>query len=499
MKINIDDLKSYSKECRLLIVEDDHKLQKSMKHLLDGMFKYIESAHNTEDGLRVFKNYRTDIVITNVLVSESSVFEMTKSMAELYPLVKFIFISVDKDLETLKQSMENGAFRHLNKPLVGESLLKALYDTVRTIEREKSFMLFECQLHDPLYDKDNLVMMFKDNIPTMVNENFLDFMNMDSLEMFLEKYKNGRTLFEVHEGFLYSNEDTSWIKTLSENENKLFNVKIFDKDNEARHFIVKLKHVAKQEDYSVVSFDDITELNLMLLFNKSKALDDEVLYSMNTIIKLMNIVKNNNARVHLVNHYKGLSIINHAQVLSVEEMQIIFQTGHTQLKVIKMMNSTILSCDITSAMILCQDIQKIDWDNQLVYFKKMTFIPSSPVERKLVRVVPGQHNVTMIYKTVTIKDSISIMDIAMNSARLSLKRMPSGIKISDTVRVSIVLALKNRQPIHINCEASIYLIDKKDTTTYVVINYVLSGTAKEQLESYLNERQKELILEFKSI
>lgn len=112
----------YSKDIRVLYVEDDLIIQKNMLSVLNKMFKHIEFASNGLDGLDKFKecynnNKIIHIIIADINIPKMDGLDMIKEIKsidnEVYPIV----LSAYNDTQTLMKSINLGVKGYLNKPL----------------------------------------------------------------------------------------------------------------------------------------------------------------------------------------------------------------------------------------------------------------------------------------------------------------------------------------------------------------------------------------------
>ena len=65
------------KNLTILIVEDDNKIKSSIARALEGLFKGVILAKNGDEGLKKFKKYNPDLVLTDIVMPIMDGLEMT--------------------------------------------------------------------------------------------------------------------------------------------------------------------------------------------------------------------------------------------------------------------------------------------------------------------------------------------------------------------------------------------------------------------------------------
>jgi len=119
-----------------------------------------------------------------------------------------------------------------------------------------------------------MIVMYREREPILANQSFLDFFDAESVVDFCEKVQNLGALFLEHDGFLYNREGVEWFSEITIYSEKLFHVKLKDKNDALRHLLLKVQKIPHQEGVLMLSFDDVTELNLLKLFDAKQLLAD---------------------------------------------------------------------------------------------------------------------------------------------------------------------------------------------------------------------------------
>lgn len=93
--------------------------------------------------------------------------------------------------------------------------------------------------------------------------------------------------------FLYTTSSSShWYEKVVEYPETLFRTKIQNFHGENRYLILKLREVAQKEKHCILSFDDMTELNLMALYDGDTAKNDLILKDKKFVLSMLDVIKN---------------------------------------------------------------------------------------------------------------------------------------------------------------------------------------------------------------
>jgi hypothetical protein len=228
--------------------------------------------------------------------------------------------------------------------------------------------------------------MFDGRDMVVANQFFLDFFGIKVLEAFGEKYGTLGRMFLPHDGFLYNYASIDWLDVVSHNEKKLFHVKMQDRDYKTRHFILKYKKIPDKKEHGICSFDDITELNLLKLFDAKEAKNDEEIEKSRSLYKLLEVLQRNSAEVEVHNFYKGLSITNSGIISDVKKNSLLLKSSYLQLKGIQFERKTLIVSEALPYHLECSIVEKISFESQVVYLSGLCFVESSAVQRKTIRV-----------------------------------------------------------------------------------------------------------------
>lgn len=114
---------------RILIIDDETNILLMLKKMLERSGYEIDLASNGEEGLRLFRNTPSDLVITDIIMPEKEGLETIREMRKMQPEMKIIAmsgggkISADNYLETAKIF---GASRIIEKPFTQQAMVSTV-------------------------------------------------------------------------------------------------------------------------------------------------------------------------------------------------------------------------------------------------------------------------------------------------------------------------------------------------------------------------------------
>jgi YesN/AraC family two-component response regulator len=499
MMSDVINLKEMAKDSSILYAEDNDALREQASALLKKFFNNVYTAADGKEALELFKKHHPPILLSDIKMPHIDGMELAKAIHTTHPETKIIIMSAFDSHENLIRSIESGVYRFLKKPVNIKELSKVLYEALMDIRKTEEKTLFYAHLHDIFNYQSAMVVMLKGENIELASPQFLKFFNVESIEEFIEKRGDIGVCMLKHDGFLYNTQERDWFEELSKNQNRLYHVKMIDDRHEFHHFILKFHNIPQKQDYFILSFDDITELNLLGLFDSKKLKDDKFLENQKAIKNLFEVVMRNSAKVKLHNFYRGLSIANDAIITKVEENNIHVKSNITQQKAILYDKKTIISSEAMPSPVLCEKVIKNDIDQQHMIFSACKFIPHSALERRSIRVEPdSDSSITLIFNGHKFLADIKIVDISIDAIKLAMNAIPAGLEIDEIVTIDLVLSIDRRKVI-INTEAKLFKKNEINRYFYLVFFFVENSVAKRPLTEYISKRQMQLIREFKGL
>jgi YesN/AraC family two-component response regulator len=495
----ISELRELSEGLTLLYVEDNDGLREKALGVLKKLFSNVVSASDGEEGYSRFREYHPQIILTDIRMPKLDGLEMLKQIKQIEPSTKFIITSAFDDKDYLLEAINIGIFNYLKKPVHTEDLADVLIKCIYSIDIEENSSIFNTYMEDMVqYGSDPQALMSRDK-PLFVNQMFLDFFNVANLDEFYKKYENFGNLLLEHKGFLFNRDGSDWFTEVSQEPSRLFHAKIKDKEGSYRHFILKMYSIPKKKNSYIMSLSDITELNLLSIFDGGAVSNDEKTKNKNSILKLMKVIQKNSAEIKIHNFYQGLTITNSGVIERINKENVVVKTSFMQEKAAKYQKSILITSEIFPSAILCENIDKIDFQKQTISFKDMSYAPINPAQRKHVRVVPEEkHTVSLFVDDRMFHNNIRIADISVEAVKIKLDSLPAGLEIGKKVSVDMVLE-HYKKPIIINTPASVFRIDDMPKSYFITLIFEINLAQKKLLIDYVARRQMNLISEFKGM
>lgn len=140
--------------CTLLIVEDMKSTREEMYKLTRDYFQTVYTAENGEEGLKLFKQHRPTLTLTDIQMPKMDGVKMAKMIKKNYKDSPIVILSAYDDKEYLFHAIETGVTTYLLKPINPELVLEKIYEISKN--RMLQFLLEEN--HQTVLRKHNELM-----------------------------------------------------------------------------------------------------------------------------------------------------------------------------------------------------------------------------------------------------------------------------------------------------------------------------------------------------
>lgn len=131
---NIKELREKLKDFKVLFVDDEEAIRKTMGSFLKKFFNNVAVRTNGEEGLEAFKqnNKAFDIVITDILMPKMNGSIMVKKIKKINPEVFVILITASRDDCEFNRDLCD---LYVNKPISTEDLTLIL-EKIENLKRK---------------------------------------------------------------------------------------------------------------------------------------------------------------------------------------------------------------------------------------------------------------------------------------------------------------------------------------------------------------------------
>ncbi len=128
-------------KARVLVVDDDPILRTQLKRLTSKFVSEIEVAADGAEGLAQWRQWRPDVVVTDIFMPGMNGLEMSEAIKAEDPDAQIIVITSDKDSETLLHALSIGVERYITKPVDMHLLIDAISKCVRDRQQTEELRL----------------------------------------------------------------------------------------------------------------------------------------------------------------------------------------------------------------------------------------------------------------------------------------------------------------------------------------------------------------------
>jgi signal transduction histidine kinase len=135
---SFSEVLSLTKTITLLYVEDDTTNREYFGDMFKEIFKEVKIASDGEEGLDLFKEFRADMVISDVRMPKKDGIEMLREIKELDPDVETIITTAHNDSEFLLKAIELGVDRYLIKPIHRDKLIHTLELSSKSVAQKRA-------------------------------------------------------------------------------------------------------------------------------------------------------------------------------------------------------------------------------------------------------------------------------------------------------------------------------------------------------------------------
>jgi len=139
----------------ILYVEDEQVTRSAVARMLKRRVLTVYEAENGREGLDLYKQYRPDIVISDIRMPVLDGMEMSKEIKSLDKNSKIILTTAHSDASILLNSIEVGIDKYIMKPLDMASLFSSVEKCAENIMLEK-------KIQQQNKEKDELIARLQD-------------------------------------------------------------------------------------------------------------------------------------------------------------------------------------------------------------------------------------------------------------------------------------------------------------------------------------------------
>lgn len=217
--------------------------------------------------------------------------------------------------------------------------------------------------------------------------------------------------------------------------------------------------------------------------------------------EVLEFILENSMQIDIINHYKGVPIINSSKILKIEEDTIYLKATYLQILAMKHEQNAILDSSLISKDILCS-LEEFDLDNYEVRLKKeRLFYPDFKNRNELFLELPIDFKVNIILSD-EIKIKVKALNLSVKELRFEVESdiqfdKHQKIKLDVTLPIFNTLKNNNNQKEVLSINASVYKFEKLNNKKDIIVLLNLNEQQEEIISKYINDREIYLIDEFK--
>ncbi|MGA0401879.1 MAG: response regulator [bacterium] len=133
--MDIHEVRRWTSELNVLVVEDDEALRESFQQLLSYLFAEVDAAVDGQDALDQLAAKNYDIVLTDLRMPRMSGFQLLQEIRQQSPQQPIVVISAHED-EVLRRELAVYKVHYLSKPVILEELLKVVIPICQGLQFE---------------------------------------------------------------------------------------------------------------------------------------------------------------------------------------------------------------------------------------------------------------------------------------------------------------------------------------------------------------------------
>ena len=133
--MDIHEVRRWTSELNVLVVEDDEVLRESFQQLLSYLFAEVDAAVDGQDALDQLAEKNYDIVLTDLRMPRMSGFQLLQEIRQQSPQQPIVVISAHED-EALRRELAVYKVHYLSKPVILEELLKVVIPICQSLQFE---------------------------------------------------------------------------------------------------------------------------------------------------------------------------------------------------------------------------------------------------------------------------------------------------------------------------------------------------------------------------
>jgi DNA-binding response OmpR family regulator len=161
------------KTLKILIVEDEKRLAQLLKYAISDSFFSVVIAKDGNEGLKKFKSFKPDIIITDIMMPVCDGLDMTIKIKKLDENIPIIVLSAHSDKEQLLKAIDIGINKYFIKPFDPEEVIEHINKIAPSLNKKKQIKLKE----DFMFD-NNSMYLYKNTVLINLTKREKEFIHL---------------------------------------------------------------------------------------------------------------------------------------------------------------------------------------------------------------------------------------------------------------------------------------------------------------------------------
>jgi two-component system response regulator HydG len=124
---------------RILIVDDEEITLRNLVHVMEKEGYEVVGALNGTNALQILEEEEFDVVLTDLKMKKVDGIQILKRCKELYPDTEIIMITGYATVETVVDTMKQGAFNYIAKPFKLKEIRKVTEEAIAKVRLKREY------------------------------------------------------------------------------------------------------------------------------------------------------------------------------------------------------------------------------------------------------------------------------------------------------------------------------------------------------------------------
>lgn len=249
-------------EIKIFYVEDELLIREGFVRFLRRRTDNIFAFENGQQALDAFDEQKPDLIITDIRMPVMDGLKMAEQIRLKNPTIPIIVTTGHNDEDFFLKSIDLSVDKYIKKPINFTELIEIIKKISSSIIYEKQIEQQRNFLKEVMDLNPNFIITTNGKRCTYLNKSFKDYLGVESVEEYIDKYDNINNVLVHREGLFYSGRPVKeWVNdTIREHqENRMVVMKPKDPEKPESTYLMNIKPVPDKNEW-LFSFADVTSL-----------------------------------------------------------------------------------------------------------------------------------------------------------------------------------------------------------------------------------------------